>query len=770
MGSELPSDTVFASYEEVKVAVGSKKVLKIFLIDRAGRKHLAATGEDLGDAHYLYKSTKPFSKYGRLECHNRNELHIWLEMVISESSGPSQAAHLGGDEQHPEGVYFLSHRYERAVYPDGRRLNRWYLMDQHGNSHLAVLGIERDTKDGHYQYSAEEPFAGILPLHCSNQSGVFKWLEAMITHHAGTDDAPTPAGSYGGGPTGSTTSDVSGGDVGAAGGRKPPLIINLATIRAARKSVAALHSLEQACVITDGQPVRPKAKPKALPAAPPPLPISTTQKHKSVGIVQQNQIKKARKLQDDLRAEEEKLQAAHLARMRRAAAAEVAGDTAAKATSLSWLHCSLSEEEAEHLEHWLGLLNTILDMQDEQQQQQARQEGGKAANQQQGYETAAAAAEAGKDSSSDAAADAAAGAAAAAACAPGETGDIMVWIKQPANRRHHLRVALECLKELGAQDLPAREPLTRQVIQIVQRCLAWQDDAVISMARHMLRRWRWQLAGHMHVLGCATYLEDHLGALEEDIQEGLVPLPQLPKHKQALLDTPIPKLPLLNAATPAPARFNSYSSSSHQHYHMLDAAGMAGFLGMTPGAGGWQGAGAGGVPGLAAAAGGLRGGASAGYLDPAAAAMFGGGWPAPQGGQMMGLDGAGGSGKAAGAASGSSTDLAAMTAAAAAAGGSSDAAAAQAQQQQQMALYAMQQQHMNPSMQMQYGSGAAAAAGLDAQQQQQLTLQWQQQQQQAMYWQQQQHMHAVWASGQQGASSGLTQQQQQQPAISQPQQ
>lgn len=33
-----------------------------------------------------------------------------LEMVISESSGPSQAAHLGGDEQHPEGVYFLSHR------------------------------------------------------------------------------------------------------------------------------------------------------------------------------------------------------------------------------------------------------------------------------------------------------------------------------------------------------------------------------------------------------------------------------------------------------------------------------------------------------------------------------------------------------------------------------------------------------------------------------------------------------------------------------------
>jgi hypothetical protein len=165
-----------------------------------------------------------------------------------------------------------------------------------------------------------------------------------------------------------------------------------------------------------------------------------------VGIVQQNQIKKARKLQEDLRAEEEKLQAAHLARLRRAAAAEVASDSAAKATSLGWLHCSLSDEEGEHLEHWMGLLKAILDMQ-EQQQQDAQEAGGDAA---------AAAAEApGKDGSS--------GAAAAGHAAGGETGDIMVWIKQPANRRHHVRVALECLKELGAQDLPARVLLTRKV-------------------------------------------------------------------------------------------------------------------------------------------------------------------------------------------------------------------------------------------------------------------------------------------------------------------
>jgi hypothetical protein len=73
---------------QVKVTVGNKKVLKLFLVDRSGSKHLAATGEDLGDAHYLYRSTKPFSKYGRLECHNRNELHIWCVGCL-QTAGPA---------------------------------------------------------------------------------------------------------------------------------------------------------------------------------------------------------------------------------------------------------------------------------------------------------------------------------------------------------------------------------------------------------------------------------------------------------------------------------------------------------------------------------------------------------------------------------------------------------------------------------------------------------------------------------------------------------
>jgi hypothetical protein len=197
---------------------------------------------------------------------------------------------------------------------------------------------------------------------------------------------------------------------------------------------------------------------------------------RSVGIVQQNQIKKARKLQEDLRAEEEKLHAAHLARLRRAAAAEVSADTAAKATTLGWLHCSLSQEEGEHLDHWLGLLKAVLDMQEEQQQQDGKEaEAGEEA-----AAAAEAAAEAGKDGSSNgAAAEAAAGAAA-------ETGDVMVWIKQPANRQHHLRVALECLKELGAQDLPARVLLTRKVSWFLADMVF---DACFCERMHVLAQW-----------------------------------------------------------------------------------------------------------------------------------------------------------------------------------------------------------------------------------------------------------------------------------------
>jgi hypothetical protein len=58
----------------------------VYLVDEDGRKHLAATGEDLGDAHYHYRSTKPFCKYGAIDCHNRKELTQWC---VKASSGRS---------------------------------------------------------------------------------------------------------------------------------------------------------------------------------------------------------------------------------------------------------------------------------------------------------------------------------------------------------------------------------------------------------------------------------------------------------------------------------------------------------------------------------------------------------------------------------------------------------------------------------------------------------------------------------------------------------
>jgi hypothetical protein len=159
-----------------------------------------------------------------------------------------------------------------------------------------------------------------------------------------------------------------------------------------------------------------------------------------------------------------------------------------------------------------------------------------------------------------------------------------------------------------------------QVVGLVHRSLAQNDhEAVQAMGKRILQRWQWQLAGHMQVGGglnwgarlsaiqqaaslagvrrCGTelphetlapgcacmqvlsnpvYMEDHGAALEDEIACGLVPLPQLPKHKlvscrgclsraactaphpthrlthahtstthhqQALLNTPLPVLP-----------------------------------------------------------------------------------------------------------------------------------------------------------------------------------------------------------------------------------
>jgi hypothetical protein len=62
---------------QAKETHGSKKFHKFYLIDSGGGRHLAATGEDTGDAHYNYASSKPFNKFGTISCHNRREVLLW---------------------------------------------------------------------------------------------------------------------------------------------------------------------------------------------------------------------------------------------------------------------------------------------------------------------------------------------------------------------------------------------------------------------------------------------------------------------------------------------------------------------------------------------------------------------------------------------------------------------------------------------------------------------------------------------------------------------
>lgn len=75
--------SLFTVHQEKASALGQKKVLKFYLLDKDGVKHLAATGEDMGDAHYHYRSTKPFNKYGAIDCHNRKELIMWYVLWTS---------------------------------------------------------------------------------------------------------------------------------------------------------------------------------------------------------------------------------------------------------------------------------------------------------------------------------------------------------------------------------------------------------------------------------------------------------------------------------------------------------------------------------------------------------------------------------------------------------------------------------------------------------------------------------------------------------------
>jgi len=132
------------------------------------------------------------------------------------------------------------------------------------------------------------------------------------------------------------------------------------------------------------------------------------------------------------------------------------GDTAAKAITLGWLHTGLTAEEEEIVVHWLSLMTKLLDLQDHQHidgqqvlahnEQQNKQQQSKQHSKQQKQQNPLVA-EAGAGGQQAAAGD----------------SELSVWLLQPENKQHHLRLLLECLKELGAMDLPARVLLSKKV-------------------------------------------------------------------------------------------------------------------------------------------------------------------------------------------------------------------------------------------------------------------------------------------------------------------
>lgn len=143
--------------------------------------------------------------------------------------------------------------------------------------------------------------------------------------------------------------------------------------------------------------------------------------------------------------------ASHISRLRRAAAAELQADTAAKQVTMGWLQGGLTEEELEHLDHWRSVLATVLDLQERQhangQPQQPQQHHRK-------HKAGAAAAGASAEGQ----------AAAAAAGAQGHVPEkLLAWLQSPESSRHYLRVMLECLRELGATDVPARVLMQHKV-------------------------------------------------------------------------------------------------------------------------------------------------------------------------------------------------------------------------------------------------------------------------------------------------------------------
>lgn len=194
--STIMERPIFVSLQEKKELVPGVKqsrsrgsgsnhtyTVKFYLVDSKGLLHHAATGIDGGDSHYEYTNNIGFPP---LQCHNKSEVKVWADQIMRDSqAGSGYHTDIVHDEVplNPSLIslpQFVSYSETKDELPDGRHRIQWFLLDTAGHNHLAVVGIEKETRDGHYIYSTENIFEKAAPLQAHNQEEVKKWLSWII--------------------------------------------------------------------------------------------------------------------------------------------------------------------------------------------------------------------------------------------------------------------------------------------------------------------------------------------------------------------------------------------------------------------------------------------------------------------------------------------------------------------------------------------------------------------------------------------------------------
>lgn len=194
LADSMEGHPVYAAFEEKKEiserragrkSGGHTYVVKFFLVDTHGVEYLAATGEDQGDAHYLYENQ---SNFPFLRANNKGDVRLWLEGMIERSQERAGVhGHLVQDEvpADPNKIHlpkFVGHMSDKKELADGRHRIEWFLLDEANDAHLAIVGEEKDTRDGHYLYRTQGIFDKALPLQVGNQREVERWIDVMVFH------------------------------------------------------------------------------------------------------------------------------------------------------------------------------------------------------------------------------------------------------------------------------------------------------------------------------------------------------------------------------------------------------------------------------------------------------------------------------------------------------------------------------------------------------------------------------------------------------------